>query len=338
MRKPTSNDENINNQRYPPHQKTQNPDQKTSNEQRFFVQNLQDVRKPQAPAPTIEKITAPTEKYGLLLPTDSNALREPKISSKTKEMQFKGIQLSQNENLVLYFKTVDLKTRTQEIIFEDIFQRDTVCGTINVTYTKPLPNNYKQRFEIIGTNPLICVQIDTSKSTSKLVIMDIERSETPGQYHVTFDTDRAIDLGYIDDTQLNLIGKTSNGEIWFVQYSKKCVHVYLKNRKLLQELTFDSEIASIDTLTQKDYYLLAIVTQDDHFRKGDLFIFEFNPQTKAVSPRKPIYVNFGGNYNYRTVKILNNTQIVMIGINQDQEIPSIRCISYGLSGADKGRD
>lgn len=328
----------FNYQGYPPYEKTQNPDQKTSNEQKIVIQNPQDLRPPQITAPTIEKKIAPTEKYGLVLPTDPNALREPKISSKTKTMEFKGIQLSQNENLVLYFKAVDLKTRTQEIIFEDIFQRDTVSGTINVTYTKALPNNYKQRFEIIGNNPLICVQIDTARSTSKLVIMDIERTETPGQYHVTFDTDRAIDLGYIDETQLNLIGKTSNGEIWFVQYSKKCVHVYLKNRKLLEELTFDSEIASIDTLTQKDYYLLAIVTQDDHKRKGDLFIYEFNPLTKAIIPRKPIYVNFGGNYNYRTVKILNNTQIVMIGINQDQEIPSIRCISYGLSGSDKGRD
>lgn len=272
--------------------------------------------------------------------TATNQAREPKIRSNDKEIPFKDVQISQNESIVLYVRHIDFKTKTQELIFEDLYFRDTISGTIIINYASQLPENYRQRFELIGRNPLICVQLDTKMRKSKLVIMDIKKIEDPNKYAVTYDANRAIELTYIsednEDILFNMISKTTDGLFLFVQVSKKVLRVYLRDMSFVEEITFAREIATIDTLTQKDYYLLAVATQDQ-VHPGDLYIYEFTLGSKVkISPRKPIYVNYGGNYNYRTVKILNNSQVVLIGINQEQDNPAIKCISFGLSGSDKG--
>ena len=284
---------------------------------------------------------APSSQYGLVFDIGSNQSREPKVYPKDpQDKAFKDVQISQNESIVLYVRHIDFRTKTQEIIFEDIFHRDIISGTITINYASQLPENTRQRFELFGRNPLICVQLDTKLRKSKLVIMDIKKVEEPNKYAVTYDTNRAIELSYISESdsehELNLIAKTTDGALLFVQVSKRCLRVYLRDLSFVEEFNYGREIATLDTLTQKGYYLLAVATQDNN-NPGDLFIYEFNVSEKVkISPRTPIYVNYGGNYNYRTVKILNNSQVVLIGINQEQENPAIRCISYGLSGSDKG--
>ncbi len=304
------------------------------------------TRKPEPATVQIPKPPAPTSNIGLSYQIGTSQAREPKVysppvrnpPSDTPDPGFKSIQLSQNENIVLYLRRYDSKTKTQELIFEDIFLHENVSGTIKINYVNPLPENRRQRFEILGRNPLVCVHLDVKNKKSKLVIMDIKKVQDPNFYEVVYDLNRSIELSYISESDseplLNLTAKTTDGEYYFVQMSKDHLNVYDKNLKLVKKLEFEQEIATIDTLTQKDYYLLAIGTQDNN-KQGDLFIYEL-AKDSVFKSRKPIYVNYGGNYNYRTVKILDNSQVVLIGINQELDHPAIKCKSFGLSGMDKG--